>query len=238
MNEFSNERPGPDPEREGRLILPWADDERLQQYVGRGHDLVQRSPLGHQLECLRDNVRMTGMPETHPPGDWGYHSTTAYHRARETALRLLDTERVLPGAVHDLWVYCNATTVGLAGLPGGKGRIFAITPHTELGREARRPAGKPGRLIGPRECDCSGRDCSCWSRPVLMRRLYAEFVGAKGEARQAWIAVYRQAEVRIRAASAAWCSTRNLEDERRLQAQERRLAAPKAHRVTVASSDA
>lgn len=243
MTTNRNARPGLDPERDVPK-LPWHDDERLQLYVSVGHDLVQRSPLGHQLECFRDNVRISGMPSTHPPGDWGYGGGTAYNRARETAVRLWDSERAEPGAVATLFAYCHATAVALDGLPGSRGRLFAVCPLTELGQRARRfengaeacPLDRP-RLLGPRECECSGRDCACWTRPTLARRLYAESVEAKGHLREVWNAIYRQAERHLRLAIDAWASAGPAEDERRLQGKERRHAAVRQRVVTTANSE-
>ena len=243
--EKPNPRPGLDPERDRAPKLSWHDDERLQNYIGVGHDLIQRSPLGHQLECFRDNVRIQGMPDTHPQGDWGYGNGTAYNRARETALRLWDTERLWPGAVAALWVYCHPTSVALDGLPGSRGRLFTLTPQTELGRRAKRSAGSDGwcslqapRLIGPRECKCEpGTDCVCWSRPALVRRLYAESVESKGDQRRVWMQIYEQARVLICSSVDAWNATQGAEDERRLQRAEIRRAAAHAQSVTPANSD-
>jgi hypothetical protein len=238
MDQIGNARPEQVSERDG-LKLQWHDDERLQMYVSVGHDLVQRTPLGHQLECFRDNVRITGMPSTHPPGDWGFSSGTAYNRARETAMRLWDTERASPGSVGVLWDYCHPTAVALDGLPGGRGRIFVLYPRTELGSAARRPAGggETCRLLGPRPCNCKGHDCSCWTRPTLVRRLYAEFVESKGETRALWFEIHKQAVERLRGAIDAWMSTRGAEDERRLQYQERRRTSAKARAVTSSTSE-
>ena len=235
--QLTNKRPGLDSERDG-LKLKWHDDERIQMYVSVGHDLVQHTPLGHQLECFRDNVRLQGIPSTHPPGDWGYSTATAYHRARETALRLWDTGRSTPGTVTTLWTYCHPTAVTLDGLPGGRGRAFALYPLTELGAEARRGSAPDApRLIGPRPCDCSGRDCACWTRPTLLRRLYAESAEAKGEQREVWRAIHEQALGLLRTAIAAWESTLAAEDERRFERQERRRAAVRQQAVTPATSE-
>jgi hypothetical protein len=243
MSIESKSRPGQDPEREGPK-LEWHDDERIQMYVSVGHDLVQHTPLGHQLECFRDNVRITGMPSTHPPGDWGYSTGTAYHRARETALRLWDTERAQPGAIATLWSYCHPTAVTMDGLPGGRGRAFALYPLTELGSSARRgTAPDAPRLIGPRPCDCSadrgasGNGCACWTRPMLLRRLYAESAESKGEQRAVWFQIHKQALARLSLAVVAWRDTRGAEDERRLQRKELRRAAVRARTITTATSD-
>jgi hypothetical protein len=243
MTKDRNARPGLDSEREVPK-LPWHDDERLQLYVSVGHDLVQRSPLGHQLECFRDNVRIQGMPSSHPPGDWGYGGGTAYTRARETALRLWDSERATPGTVATLFAFCHPTAVALDGLPGGRGRLFAVCPLTELGQRARRFENGSGecrltaaRLLGPRPCECSGRDCSCWTRPTLARRLYAESVEAKGHLREVWNGMYKQAERHLQRAIDAWGAAGHAEDERRLQAKERRHAAVRARLVTAAISE-
>jgi hypothetical protein len=241
---------------ERRSLLPWHDDERLQAYVAMGHDLVQKTPLGHQLECFRDNVRIVGMPATHPPGDWGYSTGTAYHRARETALRLWDTERAFPGSVGALWEYCSPLAVSLDGLPGGRGRIFCVYPRTALGRVARRSAvvkdeSEPtqARLLGPRDCKCpvkpepeekngeAKRGCICFSRHTLARRLYAESAAAKGERLNVWNQIHSEAEQLLHAARDAWFSTRGAEDERRLQYRDRRRTAARAQAITVAGSD-
>lgn len=229
---------------EEKPAIAWHDDERIQMYVAAGHDLVQHTPLGHQLECFRDNVRIQGMPSTHPPGDWGYGNGTAYHRARETALRLWDAERFTRGTIATLWAYCHPTAVTLDGLPGGRGRVFCTYPLTPLGQLARRsvkgadacPLEGP-RLLGPRDCECSGRDCSCWARPTLLRRLYAEFVESKGDQRDVWMAIHRQAKERLEWAVSAWNTTQGAEDERRLERQELRRAAGKRLAVTSSSSE-
>jgi hypothetical protein len=243
MTSNRNALVGPAPSSEVTK-LSWHDDERLQLYVSVGHDLVQRSPLGHQLECFRDNVRIQGMPSTHPPGDWGYGAGTAYARARDTAVRLWDTERLGGGSVAVLFAYCHPTAVALDGLPGGRGRLFAVCPFTELGQRARRFENGAGacqlaspRLLGPRTCECSGRDCACWSRPSLARRLYTESVEAKGALRQVWNEIYTQAEARLAEVVAAWGAAQGAEDERRLIRQERRRAASRSQVVTTASSD-
>lgn len=255
MAEFSNsrsERVSGRGDDEDKPLLPWHDDERLQGYVARGHDLVQKTPLGHQLECFRDNVRIQGMPATHPPGDWGYSTSTAYHRARETALRLWDTERIAPGAIGDLWAFCCPAALALEGLPGGRGRFLPVYPRTEMGRVARRSAGGKdacvltiGRLLGPRDCPCDpmadGRPgdigCTCFTRHTLARRLYAESATAKGELRKVWEEIHRQARGRVKRAVAAWFEARDLEDERRLQFREQRRAGARAQVVNAASSD-
>lgn len=230
--------------RDGLPSLSWHDDERIQQYVAVGHELVQKSPLGHQLECFRDNVRLQAMPSSHPPGDWGYGSGTAYSRARETALRLIDAEREQPGAVAVLWAYCHPEAVALDGLPGNRGRIFAICPMTDTGRRARLSAGSGNwcslaapRLIGPRPCECSGRDCSCWTRPTLVRRLYAESVEAKGHLRQVWNAAYNEAQRLLGAAILGWQEAQFDEDLRRTLDKKRRRHAPRVRMVTTGASD-
>jgi hypothetical protein len=237
----------------GRVGLSWQDDERIQTYVSVGHDLVQKTPLGHQLECFRDNVRIQGMPSTHPPGDWGYGST-AYARARETALRLWDTERLSAGALGTLWAYCSPLALSLEGLPGSKreeaavaageltvnrGRLFAVYPRTELGRTAQRGEDVDARrLLGPRECRCEASvECSCFARHALARRLYAECASSRGDARKVWNEIHRQAEALLRAAFEAWAASRAAEDERRFADRERRRHGAKAGAVTTATSE-
>ena len=236
-------RPELDSERDTPK-LQWHDDERIQQYVSSGHELVQKTPLGYQLECFRDNVRIQGMPDSHPPGDWGYGTHTAYHRARETALRLWDTERGCPGSVATLWAHCHPITVTLDGLPGGRGRIFPVYSLTELGRRARRSAGSKEhcdlaveRLLGSRPCKCKSGDCSCFSRGKLIRRIYAESAEAKGELREVWNEIHEQAVRLLRAAIESWQWSRQFEDERRRQKQDMRRHGARSKVVTTATSD-
>ncbi len=129
------------------------DSEDLEWFTAKGYDLVQQSPLGGQLERLRDHVGLVfGVVETTPPWLTGFHSQTDSANARRIALRLIRVGELCPEAPSVLWAYHHPVAVALDGVTfrekdtdnqtsHGKldvGRLLALYPGTATGAEARR----------------------------------------------------------------------------------------------------
>lgn len=161
----------------------------LEWYVGGGHDLVSRSPVGHQLECLRDNVRVTALPSS-----WPTWSRVDGARAQRIAQRLLRAEAICPGAIQVIWALCHPITVAMDGLPGGRARLVAIYGLTETGRRARWSAGG----------DKKTKACSLESRRIFalngqvpaeaLRSIYTNVAQAKGKMAALWAELDREAQ--------------------------------------------
>lgn len=145
------ERPPPK-----RLGAHWRDGEDLEWFAAKGIDLVQRSPLGMQLERLHDEVGLsTGLPSTNPMWVIDYHSRTDSARARSIATQLIRASRTYRPAATVLVTYHHPIAVGCDGITltdsDGKrtaqgrldvGRILALYPCTETAGEARRWASE------------------------------------------------------------------------------------------------
>ena len=129
--------------------LHWRDSESLEWYAAKGVDLVQRSPLGGQLERLHDEVGASNaLPSTVPGWVIDYSEHTDSARARRIAMRLA---RCGPTAAAVLMAYHDPAAVGCDGLaieaPDGTtshhgklgaGRILAIYGMTPTAADARR----------------------------------------------------------------------------------------------------
>lgn len=197
-----------------RARLTWRDDEDLQHYVARWHDLVQRSPLGSQLELMRDEVKPDGLPDTHPRYDWGYGRHTESAKAARIGRALDEMVRRAPGSprpVDVLWAFCGPTAVALDGLPGGRGRLFAVYPvlfadvRQRLVREAHR-----GR--GVRDED--DRERVQLTAHEALRALYAQAAKAKLPELAGWRERHTQAEQALGRAIALWYAVQPRKERR------------------------
>lgn len=164
------------------------DDEEIQWYVAQGHDMVSRSTLGAQLEALRDQVsgsRSVGV-DRDPTWLLDFGRSSAIHRARRTAVVLWGAAELHGLAVPVLWAYCHPTTVTACdGLYGTAGRLLGLLPLTPTGQVATRGA----RLLVSREA--KGGDVL--SVHGALRAMNAARCQSKGEERQAWSAMLREA---------------------------------------------
>jgi len=166
------------------------DDEEIQWYVAEGHDMLSRSTLGAQLEALRDQVSGTrGFGSDRDP-TWllDFSRSSAIHRARRTAIVLWGAAELHMLAVSVLWAYCHPTTVTACdGLYGTAGRLLGLLPLTPTGQAATRGT----RLLVSREA--KGGDVL--SVHGALRAMNAARCQAKGEERQAWSSMLREARV-------------------------------------------
>lgn len=173
------------------------DDEELQWYVAQGHDLVSKSPLGAQLECMANNFSDDALPNTVPTWLLDFSRTSVVHKARRTAVALWGATGVYPLAAAALWAYCHPTTVASCdGMYGNVGRLLALYPMTRTGQRAVDAEGR--ELVSKRGL-----------RPYdALRRMNAERCQAKGEVRKLWVQMRQEALVVRTAAFDAYADAR------------------------------
>jgi hypothetical protein len=184
----------------GKGLLPWRVSERIEWYVAVGHDLVSRSPLGRQLECMRDNVKTVGLPTSDPSWDVDFTARSESARAVSVARWLVRAGARMPVAVPIAWSYCHPVSVALDGLPGGRGRLLACYAFTGTGSRARLSAGG-SKGTG------EGSLCRLDTERIMalrgarahdaLRQLYADAAQSKGHLRLIWNRMHREARAMV-----------------------------------------
>lgn len=164
-------------------LLPPRDDAALQWFFEEGQDLCQRSPIGYQLDCMRDNVRIKGLPTSDPGWEVDFHRFTDSAKAHRVWMRLQASRSRYWLAPLVLSQYYNPTAVAFEG-----DRLLALFPLTQ--------AAAAGLVV---EVKGKGGPCCLYPRPTAIPRaesvrdsLHRLAIAERG-AKQAYRAIRQEA---------------------------------------------
>lgn len=131
------------------------DDDDLAWFFEAGADLCQRSPLGYQLDCMRDEVgAQRGLPSSEPSWQVDFHRFTDSARAQRVWQRIqLSRERYWMAPIV-LSQYYHPTAIAFQG-----DRLLALYPLTQ--------AAAAGLIV---EVKGKGGQCCLYPRPRAIPR--------------------------------------------------------------------
>jgi len=180
--------------------LHWRDDEDLLWFFEVGADLVQRSSLGHQLESLRDNVRIVGIPNSDPGWNVDFGRFTDSAKASRVWRRLQASREHYVWAPLVLSQYYAPTSVSFPG-----DRLLSLFPLTS--------AASFGLI---QEVQGKGEGLSCrWPRPRAIpsgaspRANLDSLLSLESQSRAAYRPIRREAQTMLDRTTEAWRAARN-----------------------------